>query len=212
MSLRDTIEGARDEVLASAPAKKAPKKDEKKSKDDDKTPSYDPLNPNKASAAHAKPAREAASSVRVGGKPTARESMGLETKEEKKERRRREREEQDLRTRAYDLIVRSLPGYKKTEHRFWILLGVGMALAILSMVFGVVLGHTTDLNTWQGIVSVGSLVLAYVFIIGGFIYDLTKRRPFRKEAEARVRGLTDKKIVELFESERAERLGEKDEK
>ena len=66
------------------------------------------------SAASAKPSREAAASVHVSSKPKAQPGLfggdKSETKEEKRERKRRERVESDLRTRAYDLVLRSMEG------------------------------------------------------------------------------------------------------
>ena len=199
MSLRDTIEGAREEAKdAAVGLPKRGKKDESASEDDEKRGF------SKSSAAKAKPAREAASSVRVASKPSAKARMGTETKEEKRERRRKEREEEDLRNRAYDLVMRSMPGYKRTEKVFWITMGVGLVLAVISILTAYVFEGQSDFTTAQGVLSIGSLIAAYACIIGGFIYDLRKRRPFRREAENRVRGLSDKKLAEIFEKARNE--------
>ena len=46
------------------------------------------------------------------------------------------------------------------------------------------------MGSWEGILSVGSLVAAYGFMIASFFYDWAKRRPYRKETEGRVRGLS----------------------
>ena len=202
MSLRDTIEGAREEAKeASQGLPKRGKKDEASVEEDEKRGF------SKSSAAKARPAREAASSVRVATKPSEKARLGTETKEEKRERRRKEREEEDLRNRAYDLIMRSMPGYKQVEVRFWVFLGVGLVLAVISIISANVVGgfaEQTDFSSAQGIVSIVALVAAYACIIGGFIYDLRKRRPFRREAEARVKGLSDKKLAEIFEKAREE--------
>lgn len=198
MSLRDTIEGARREAEGNVVGR--PKKEaESLGLGEEERKGFV-----KSSSAKARPVREAASSVRVESKPKQTDMFGnkAETKEEKKERKRREREEQDLRNRAYDLVIRSIPGYRKTEKFFWGLLGVGMLLAVVSLVCASVFGQTVNVSTWEGILSVGSLVLAYVFIIASFVYDLARRRPYRKEAEARVRGLSDKRLNALLEEAR----------
>ena len=201
MSLKDTIEGARREAEGNAP-KSLKKEIESAGLDEEKKGFV------KSSAAKARPAREAGASVRVAGKSQQRDSFGnkVETKEEKKERKRRERDERDLRNRAFDMVLRSIPGYRATEKVFWAMLGAGMVLAVLSLVFSNLFDGTTDVTTWQGLVSVISLVLAYAFIIASFIYDLTKRRRFRKEAEARVAGMTEKRVEQLLEKARAEEL------
>lgn len=196
MSLRDTIEGARKEAEDIAVG--MPKKgDEAKSSDDERKGFA------RSSAAKARPAREAAASVRTASKPKDQGilSTSSESKEEKRERKRRERDQHDMRNRAYDVVLRSIPEYRKTEKAFWAIIGVGFVLAVISLIAAYVFGGQPSMDTWQGIVSIGSLVLAYVFIIGGFVFDLVKRRPFRKRAEAQVRGMTDKRIAELFEQE-----------
>ncbi len=197
MSLRETIDGARREAQENTVG--LPKKETEAIKDDDEKKGF-----SRKSAANAKPAREAASSVRISSKP--KKSMvgaPAETKEQKKERKRKEREQDDLRNRAYDLVLRSIPGYKASEKTFFILMGVGFGLAVISLIAGYVLEGNDNYTTTQGVLSVVSLVAAYAFIIGSFIYDLVKRRPYRREAEARVQGLTEKKIMDLFEKERS---------
>lgn len=209
MSLRDTIDGARREAegnIVGRPKKEAEAVTDKSAEEEKKGFA-------RRSAANAKPSREAAASVRVSSKPKAEGGLfggdKSETKDQKRERKRRERAESDLRTRAYDLVLRSIEGYRKSEKVFWAIVGGGMVLAIVSLVCAYAFGEQTDLSTWQGMLSVGTLVAAYALIIGGFIYDLVKRRPYRKEAEARVRGLSEKKLAELFEQERARELARK---
>lgn len=202
MSLRDTIEGARKEALENV----APPKGESTREE----PGEDKGGFSRKSAAKAKPVREAGASVRVSGKPKSSGIFGgSETKEQKKERRRLEREEEDLRNRAYDLIMRSLPGYKQTERVFWVFLVVGFLLAVVSVVLSYMLGGQSDFTTPEGVASAVTLVLAYVFIIGGFIYNLIKRRPFRQEAENRIRSMSSKKMLELLENDRRERYERK---
>ena len=203
MSLRDTIEGARRE--AEGNSVKMPKAEAAAvtGGDDEKKGFV------RSSAAKARPAREAASSVRVATKPKSTDVLGRasETKEEKRERRRREREEQDIRNRAFDLILRNNAGYRKTEKIFWVIVGIGFAVAVISLAFSYAFGEgATDLSSPQGVLSVATLVIAYACIIGGIIYDLVKRRPYRKQAEAQLRGISDKKLLELFEQEHAEQL------
>ena len=209
MSLRDTIDGARREAEGNIIGR--PKKEAEATTD--KTADEDKKGFARRSAANAKPSREAAASVHVGSKPKPQGGLfggdTSETKDEKRERKRRERAESDLRTRAYDLVLRSMEGYRKSEKLFWVIVGAGMVLAIVSLVCAYTFGEQTDLSSWQGILSVATLVGAYALIIGAFIYDLVKRRPYRKEAEARVHGLSEKKLAELFEQERAAELARK---
>ena len=207
MSLRDTIDGARREAEGNAVGR--PKKEaESITSTDDEKKGF-----SKSSAAKARPSREAGASVRVASKPKQTSAFGgpAESKEEKRERKRREREEQDFRNRAYDVLLRSNPGYKRTERVFWIILGSGMALAVVSLVCVYLFGQdVNNMAGWQSILSVGSLIAAYALMIASFIYDWTKRRPFRKQTEGRIRGLSDKRLLELLEQERADQTAKKE--
>ena len=209
MSLRDTIEGARREAEGNAVGR--PKKEaEAVAAESDEKKGF-----SRSSAAKAKPAREAAASVRTGSASSSKPSLfgdKNESKEEKRERKRREREEQDFRNRAYDILLRSNDDYKRTERVFWIILGAGLALAVISLVCVYLFGQSPDMSSWQGILSVGSLVAAYGFMIASFIYDWAKRRPYRKQTESRVRGLSDKKLLDLLEQERAKEMAKKGDK
>ncbi len=202
MSLRDTIQGALQEAEGNAVGR--PKKEAKEVVTDGEKKGF-----SRSSAAKAKPAREAGASVRTGSGSGSRSSSfigGGETKEEKRERRRLEREETDLRTRAYDLVLKSMPDYRRTDRTFWIVVGVGMVFAVASVVEMYAFGQVEDVLSTQGLIATGTLAVAYVCIIGAIIYDFAKRRPLRKRAQAQVNSLSEKKLVELFEQERAAQL------
>lgn len=202
MSLRDTIQGALQEAEGNAVGR--PKKEAKEVVTDGEKKGF-----SRSSAAKARPAREAGASVRTGSSSGSRSSSfvgGGETKEEKRERRRLEREETDLRTRAYDLVLKSMPDYRRTDRTFWIVVGVGMVFAVASVVEMYAFGQVEDMLSTQGLIATGTLAVAYVCIIGAIIYDFAKRRPLRKRAQAQVNSLSEKKLVELFEQERAAQL------
>ena len=225
MSLRDTIDGARKEAqeagglsgnVKTAASAKAPKdergtKADKSSKDD--AEKRDPMTSRSyhSSAAGAKPSREAASTVRTassGSTPVMGGGLfgGGGTpaqKEARKEEKRKQREEEDFRQRGYDLILRTNEEYRRTERTWWILIGVGFGMTIVSLILVWAFpADSTNYQTIVGIASVASLVLAYGLIIGAFVYDWRVRRPVRKAAERKVAGYSDKKLAELFEEQR----------
>lgn len=191
MSLRDTITGALGEARENFTKPETP------AAADQQEAAHKGFS--RRSAARARPAREAASSVRT--EDGRRKGSGPVTKEERRAQRQRERESQDLRSRAYDVVVKSIPGYRKADRIFWVLMGVGFVFAVISGVLAFVFKQTTDLSTAEGIASVASLVIAYVFIIASFVFDMFKRRPIRRQAEARMRGLTDKRVRDLLEQD-----------
>lgn len=240
MSLRDTIDGARKEaqeagglsgnVKSAAPKAEKPDRGAKAEKSGkDEAEKRDPMTTRSyhSSAAGAKPSREAASTVRAASSSGSTPGMGgglfggggsPEQKEARKEEKRRQREEEDFRQRGYGLILRSNEEYRRTDRTWWILIGVGFGMTIVSLILVWAFpADSTNYQTIVGIASVASLVLAYGLIIGAFVYDWRVRRPVRKAAERKVASYSDKKLAELFEEQRrrenaadAARLAEKE--
>lgn len=204
MSLRDTIEGARDEAKSTVDAMtKKTAAAEEKGKEGDAPAAYDPFKSGKATAAGAKPSREAAASVTMEGE-RPKKSVALMTKEEKKAARAEERSIEDARNQAYDYLLRLDDAYTKTDKTWWILLGIGFAMTIISLFLTFVFpAEVKEIKTVQGVLSIVTLVLAYGFIISAFIFDWRKRRPFRKAAEKRMQKMSDKRVYEFLAEENA---------
>ncbi len=204
MSLRETIEGARDEAKQAVDTMSKKKDaDEKPEGEERAVPAYDPFKSNKSTAAGAKPAREAASSVRMEG-TRPKKNPATMTKEEKKAARAEERALEDKRNQAYDYILKGDAEFKRTDKTWWILLGIGFACTIISLVVTYVFPtQAKEYTTGQGIASIVTLVLAYGFIIAAFVYDFRKRRPHRKAAERRLQGMNDKRVADFVKSENA---------
>lgn len=204
MSLRDTIEGARDEAKSTVDAMtKKTSAAEEKGKEGDAPAAYDPFKSGKATAAGAKPSREAAASVTMEGE-RPKKSVALMTKEEKKAARAEERSIEDARNQAYDYLLRLDDAYTKTDKTWWILLGIGFAMTIISLFLTFVFpAEVKEVKTVQGVLSIVTLILAYGFIISAFIFDWRKRRPFRKAAEKRMQKMSDKRVYEFLAEENA---------
>lgn len=203
MSLREMLEGARSEASRSSAAKPEPAPARKGA--------------SKKSASNAKPTREKAASVRTVSKnskkaaATASSFPGAKKTKEQKEaertRRRKEREEEDYKNQAFQLLLNQNPQYKKSERVWWVLLGIGFAATLVSLVITFVFSTTDDgTMSTRDIVSVTSLAVAYAFIIASFVFDWVKRRPIRKETEKKLQGMSQKKIAELFARERKAEL------
>lgn len=220
MSLRDTIDGARKEaqeaggLTGNVKSSAAPKADKAEKSGKDEAEKRDPMTTRSyhSSAAGAKPSREAGSTVRTASSGSASTGLGgglfggggtPAQKEARKEEKRRQREEEDFRQRGYDLILRSNEEYRRTDRTWWILVGVGFGMTIVSLILVWAFpADSTNYQTIVGIASVASLVLAYGLIIGAFVYDWRVRRPVRKAAERKVASYSDKKLAELFEEQR----------
>lgn len=155
------------------------------------------------SASSAKPARAAASSVRVvpaTSKERRRELQQGESleglsKEEKKARKQEMRLREDRMMSAANILMKRDDEYNKKRYIFWALVIVGMVVALavwLLMSFSPTIGQSP-------VVQFGGIIIAYAAVIGGFIYDLVAIRPIRNYYKATVAGMTDRKVLDVLE-------------
>lgn len=155
------------------------------------------------SASSAKPARAAASSVRVvpaSSKARRREleqgeSLEGLSKEEKKARKREARLKEDRMISAANILMKEDDEYNKKRRIFWVLVVFGMIVAIavwMLMSFSPTVGQNP-------VVQFGGIIVAYAAVIGGFIYDLVAIRPIRNYYKSTVAGMTDNKVLAVLE-------------
>lgn len=168
----------------------------------------------------AKPVREAASSVRVVAKkknPDGSTSTVGMTKDEKKEVRRAEREEEDIFNSLTNAMLKADELYTSRRRMWWVFLGLGLVFVVAAFVSGYIGApdgsNMYDLSTTGGVLSVVSLVLAYVFIITSLVYEWMKIRPIRNEKQDKVRSLSPKKrramLADLYEADERKRAEKK---
>lgn len=168
----------------------------------------------------AKPVREAAGSVRVVAKkknPDGSTSTVGMTKEEKKEVRRAEREEEDVFNTLTNAMLKRDELYTSRRRIWWVFLALGLVFVVASFASGYIGAsdgsNMYDLSTTGGILSVVSLVLAYVFIITSLVYEWMKIRPLRNETQNRIAGLSPKKrratLAKLYEEDERKRVEKK---
>lgn len=168
----------------------------------------------------AKPVREAASSVRVVAKkknPDGSTSTVGMTKDEKKEVRRAEREEEDIFNSLTNAMLKADELYNSRRRMWWVFLGLGLVFVVAAFVSGYIGApdgsNMYDLSTTGGVLSVVSLVLAYVFIITSLVYEWMKIRPIRNEKQDKVTSLSPKKrramLADLYEADERKRAEKK---
>ena len=168
----------------------------------------------------AKPVREAASSVRVVAKkknPDGSTSTVGMTKDEKKEVRRAEREEEDIFNSLTNAMLKADELYTSRRRMWWVFLGLGLVFVVAAFVSGYIGApdgsNMYDLSTTGGVLSVVSLVLAYVFIITSLVYEWMKIRPIRNEKQDKVTSLSPKKrramLADLYEAGERKRAEKK---
>ena len=159
------------------------------------------------SAASAKPARAAASSVRVvPSSAKARrkefergESLEGLSREEKRARKQAARAREDRLYTASNILLRQDSEYRGYRRVFWILLGAAIALTI--MVWVLLFGVDSSALEYAGIVQIVGMVAAYALVIGAFIFDFVKVRPLRNYYRAQAEGMTEKRLIEVIEND-----------
>lgn len=160
------------------------------------------------SAASAKPARTAASSVRVVPATAKEKRRQIErgedlsglSKEEKRARKQEQRLQEDRIYAASNALMRQDADYAKRRRVFWVLLALGL-LAILLVWLMLGATNAQNLQTAQ----IVALVIAYACILGSFIYDMVRIRPIRNECRAKAEGMNEKKLTTLIEKDAAAR-------
>lgn len=154
-------------------------------------------------ASRAKPARESAATVHVVEVKGGTKDYKSMTKEERKEQKRKDRAEADRYTGASNIIMEHDPVYKRRRKIWWLLLGLGLASTALAWVFFVVF---QGVSGTPGLIA---LILAYVFIIGGFVWDWLRIRPIRRETDEMVSHFNTKRVQEIIDEDYEERQAKK---
>ena len=101
-------------------------------------------------------------------------------------------------------MLRADPEYHRAERIWWVFLGLGFVATIITLVLSYMVPESRDLNTGVGMISAIMLVFAYFCIFGSVIFSFFKMRPIRKKVEAKVAGMTDKKLNDFYLERQAE--------
>ncbi|WP_077598565.1 hypothetical protein [Olsenella urininfantis] len=213
MSLRETIEAAKREAQEAGSIPSRGKSEGTRPAPEQPTTERGGFS--RRSVTRARPAREAASGVRVvrggSGQVAAGKSEGEMTKAERKASRQERRDREDRRAAASRVIIQGNEAYRRKQRIFWGLMIAGLGVTLFS--WGITFLHpesTTRFDTPAGMAVAATIVLAYALIISAFVYDWRVIRPMRKEAERVVAGMTDKKVHQVLKAD-AEQLAREQE-
>ena len=160
-----------------------------------RTQSHEVTGVARKSAASAKPARQAASSVRV---------VPASSKARRKELEKGENLEglskEDRIYTVSNILLKQDEDYTKRRRIWWIVLAIGMVLvvAIWASLYFAPAGMVSSPVQMVGI------VLSYVIILGDFIYDFARIRPLRNMYRAQAEGMSENKLNALIERAAAE--------
>ena len=130
------------------------------------------------------------------------------SKEEKKAARGAKRTEEDLLYEAKKAYLNKSDAYRFTQRVWWGLLGGGMVCSIISFLIMRNM-QSNGGNESMATASVVLMVLAYVLIIGAFIYDLINVRPLRNEANEKLAGMSKKRLNQLIAEEEERKAAKK---
>ena len=162
------------------------------------------------SAASAKPAKAAASSVRVvatSGKAKREqrakgEDLSNLTKEEKKARKKERRKQEDRIYAASDALMKEDETYRRYQKVWWALMIIGVSSLVILYLATNLLEDTG--GTGLAIAQIVLLILAYGAIIAVFVFDLWKVRPIRNQYQRIAEGLSEGKLDEVIAKANAE--------
>lgn len=172
-----------------------------------RTQSHEVTGVARKSAASAKPARQAASSVRVVPASSKARRKELEkgenleglSKEEKRARKAKQRAKEDRIYTVSNILLKQDEDYTKRRRIWWIVLAIGMVLVVaISSLYFAPAGMVSSPVQMVGI------VLSYVIILGDFIYDFARIRPLRNMYRAQAEGMSENKLNALIERAAAE--------
>lgn len=214
MSLRDTLEAARREAQEADSIFAGGSGDKAKDAQEEERGGF-----SRKSAARARPTSAAASSVRVVSVEDAKRGKSGKktsemTKEERKAERAARRDVEDRKSMAANILLKRDPVSQRGQKLWWVLLGIGLVMTLIS--FGINLymqnSSATEFPILITVTAMASIVLAYVCIIGAFIYDFVKVRPVRRRIDDEVNGMSKRRIEQLIAEDVAELERKKAEK
>ena len=211
MSLMDTIKAAREEAAEAGtlPTKKdreaaaaAKAKAEAEQEQASSSGGF-----SRRSVARAKPRREAAGSVHVGEKPASEMS-----KEEKKAAKQAKREKEDLLLDAKHAVLDSREDYKHTQRIWWLMVGFGLGASVISFVTVQYMQRAGVQSKVLAVMATVLMTVAYLLIIGAFIYDIRVVRPLRKQADDKILGMSNRKLKQVVAEDEERKAAKKGKK
>ena len=208
MSLLDTIKGARQEAEEAGTLIGGAKKADDAASTAESGDKPKAARSRRSSAASARPARDRAGSVRTSADKPKSEM----TKEEKRAAREKQREEEDVIYDAKKAMLEAMPEYKRTQRIWWATLIAGILCTVASWGTLQAAGGQEAATGNVAMFSIALMVLAYALVIGAFIYDLVKVRPLRNKADAKLTGMTKKRMRKFAEEEAERKAAEKEKK
>ena len=159
------------------------------------------------SASSAKPARAAASSVRVQASSSAArrkqreqgEDLSNLSREEKRARKQERRLQEDRVFTAAQTLMKEDFDYNRYRKVWWVLLGIGIATIVVAWILMALVSGGQASSTTMAAPEMVLVVAAYVCIIVAFIFDFVKIRPIRNQCRTIAEGMSEAKLNSVIE-------------
>ena len=164
------------------------------------------------SSSSAKPARAAASSVRVQASSSqARrkqreqgEDLSGLSREEKRARKQQRRMQEDRIFTAAQTLMKEDFDYNRYRRAWWVFLAVGIIALVGVWISMAVVNNDAAAREVLAVPQMVGIVVAYACIIVGFIFDFIKIRPIRNQCRAIAEGMSEAKLNAVIEKGAAE--------
>ena len=164
------------------------------------------------SASSAKPARAAASSVRVQASSSQNrrkqreqgEDLSGLSREEKRARKQQRRMQEDRIYTAAQALMKEDFEYNRYRRVWWVLLGLGIAGIVVTWVAMALVSNGNASQEAMQVMQIAGIVVAYAAIIIAFIFDFIKVRPIRNQCRTIAEGMSDTKLNAVIEKGAAE--------
>ena len=164
------------------------------------------------SASSAKPARAAASSVRVQASSSQSrrkqreqgEDLSGLSREEKRARKQQRRMQEDRIYTAAQTLMKEDFEYNRYRRVWWVLLGLGIAGIVVTWVAMALVSNGNASQEAMQVMQIAGIVVAYAAIIIAFIFDFIKVRPIRNQCRTIAEGMSDAKLNAVIEKGAAE--------
>lgn len=163
------------------------------------------------SASSAKPAKAAASSVRMAPSTSKEKREEYEkgenleglTKEEKKARKKERRRKEDRIYAVSEALMEADPDYQRYHRIWWAILIVGICGLVALWIYAS-FSADSDSSTIDSVFEIVCLVIAYGSIIGALIFDMVKVRPIRNQYQTIAEGMSENKLNSVLEKAAAD--------
>lgn len=193
MSLKDTIQGAREEAAGNRVFDR-----DKTSTDegaDGASVEKTRKKQRRASAATSKPSRQKAAGVRMVTSDGRTKSRANMSKEERKAEKKRDREKEDQRYTLTQAVLKDNAEYQRL-HKIWFrFLIAGVALMVIALaLYGMVSQRGAEAPMALSVASIVVMVVAYAVVIVGMVFDWRKVKPLRDEADRRTASMSEKRV------------------